>query len=234
MSRQRFTGLALVIAIVLALSAVAFTTAAGAAGKQPVCPGPAAAGSARCHAWIVRPQASSSPTGLSPATIKSVYSFPTSSTAGTGKAVALVDAYDDPTAESDLGVFSSQYGLPACTTANGCFTKVNQTGGTSYPRKNTGWALEISLDVQWAHAIAPGAHILLVEANTNSFANLLAAEDYAAAHANYVSNSWGGSEFSSEASYDSHFVHSGVSFLVSSGDAGLDLGRRHDPAFQRR
>jgi subtilase family serine protease len=142
-------------------------------------------------------------------------------TAGAGKTIAIVDAYDDPTAESDLAVFSAQYGLPACTTANGCFTKVNQTGGTSYPRKDAGWALEISLDVQWAHAIAPGAKILLVEASSNSFANLLAAEDYAKAHATYVSNSWGASEFSGENSYDSHFAQSGVSFFVSAGDAGL-------------
>jgi subtilase family serine protease len=189
-------------------------------GFEHVCPGPANPGSARCHS-VVRPNASTSPTGLSPATIKSVYNFTTSSTAGAGKTVAIVDAYDDPTAESDLAVFSSQYGLPACTTANGCFRKVNQTGGTSYPRKDAGWALEISLDVQWAHAIAPGAHILLVEATTNSFANLLAAEDYAKAHAQYVSNSWGASEFSGETSYDSHFVQSGVSFFVSAGDAGL-------------
>src|SRR5207247_149845 len=74
---------------------------------------------------------------------------------------------------------------------------------------------------QWAHAIAPGAKILLVEASSNSFANLLAAEDYAAAHAQYVSNSWGASEFSNESSYDSHFLQSGVSFFVSSGDSGL-------------
>jgi subtilase family serine protease len=149
-----------------------------------------------------------------------VYSFPTSSTTGGGKTIAIVDAYDDPTAEHDLGVFSSQYGLPACTTANGCFQKVNQYGGTSYPRTNSGWALEISLDVEWAHAIAPGAKILLVEATTNSFANLMAAEDYAKTHAQYVSNSWGGSEFSGESSYDSHFVQNGVSFFVSSGDSG--------------
>src|SRR6266487_1490938 len=82
------------------------------------------------HPLRVRPGASTSPTGLSPATIKSVYSFPTSLTAGAGKTIAIVDAFDDPTAESDLGVFSSQYGLPACTTANGCFTKVNETGGS--------------------------------------------------------------------------------------------------------
>src|SRR5439155_5315402 len=195
------------------------------ANYHAVCPG-ATVGSARCTSRVVtdsngNPAATSSPTGLSPAAIESVYSFPTSSTAGSGKTVAIVDAYDDPTAESDLAVFSSQFGLPPCTTANGCFTKVNQTGGTSYPRKDSGWALEISLDIEWAHAIAPGAHILLVEASSNSFANLLAAEDYAKANAQYVSNSWGGSEFSGESVYDGHFVQTGVSFFVSSGDAGL-------------
>jgi subtilase family serine protease len=173
------------------------------------------------HPLRVHPNASSSPTGLSPSKIKTVYNFPTSTTAGSGKTIGIVDAYDDPTAEADLGVFSSQYGLPACTTANGCFKKVDQTGGTHYPRKNSGWALEISLDIQWAHAIAPGAHILLVEAKTNSFTNLLIAEDYAKAHAQYVSNSWGASEFSGESSYDSHFSQTGVSFFVSSGDNGL-------------
>src|SRR6266545_1663214 len=154
------------------------------------------------HPLHVRPNASSSPTGLSPETIKSVYNFPTGPTAGAGTTIAIVDAFDDPKAEADVNVFSSQYGLPACTTANGCFSKVNQTGGTRYPRTNSGWALEISLDVQWAHAIAPGAKILLVESRTNSFTNLLAAEDYAKTHAQYVSNSWGASEFSGESSYD--------------------------------
>lgn len=209
-----------------ALSAVLVGTA-GAANSHsaaPVCPSAFAA--ARCTAWVVtdaqgNPQASSSPTGLSPATIKSVYNFPTSLTAGAGLTVAIVDAYDDPSAEGDLNVFSSQYGLPACTTANGCFQKVDQNGGTNYPRTNAGWALEISLDVQWAHAIAPGAKILLVESNSNSFANLLAAEDYASAHASYVSNSWDGSEFSSESGYDSHFTGAGVSYFFSSGDSGL-------------
>ena len=184
--------------------------------------GVVARGDRFAHTYFnVRPNVSSSPTGLSPATIKSVYNFSTSTTAGAGKTIAIVDAYNDPTAEADLAVFSSQYGLPACTTANGCFKKVDQTGGTNYPRTDGGWALEISLDVQWAHAIAPGAKILLVEAKTNSFTNLLAAEDYAKTHAQYVSNSWGGSEFSGESSYDSHFSQSGVSFFVSAGDAGL-------------
>ncbi len=172
------------------------------------------------HPLHVKPNASTSPTGLSPATIKSAYRFSTSTAAGSGTTIAIVDAYDDPTAESDLGVFSSQYGLLACTTANLCFTKVNQTGGTKLPKANSGWALEISLDVQWAHAIAPGAKILLVEASSNSFTNLLAAEDYAGIHAQYVSNSWGGAEFSGENANDSHFAAPGVSYFVSSGDAG--------------
>ncbi len=185
-----------------------------------VCPGPVPAGFVRCFSRVF-PNASTTPTGLSPVTIKSIYNFPTSLTAGAGTTIAIVDAYDDPNAQSDLGVFSSTFGLPACTTANGCFTKVNQSGGTSYPRKNSGWGLEISLDVQWAHAIAPGAKILLVEASSNSFANLMAAENYAKTHAGYVSNSWGGSEFSGESSYDGNFQQTGVSFFASSGDSGL-------------
>lgn len=215
-------GVVLVAALTMVLGAQGANVNANA---RAVCPGPTFA-SARCHAQVTtdrkgNPLASATPYGLSPQTIKSVYNFPTSLTAGAGKTIAIVDAYDDPTAESDLNVFSSQYGLPACTTANGCFKKVNQNGGSSVPRKDGGWALEISLDVQWAHAIAPGAKILLVEASSNSFSNLLAAEDYAKAHAQYVSNSWGGSEFSGETSFDSHFSQSGVSFFVSSGDAGL-------------
>ncbi len=218
-------GLVSVLMIVIGSGVVLPTATAVVSAAPPpdfvhVCPTAASISLARCHAIAQRITASS-PTGLSPATIKSVYSFSTSSTAGSGKTIAIVDAYNDPTAESDLGVFSSQYGLPACTTANGCFKKVNQTGGTSYPRTDAGWALEISLDIQWAHAIAPGAKILLVEASSSSFTNLLAAEDYAKTHAQYVSNSWGGSEFSGETSYDSHFSQSGVSFFVSAGDAGL-------------
>jgi subtilase family serine protease len=209
----------------LALAVAGGGGAANVNSAARVCPG-SPIGTASCHALVVtdgvgNPNATASPTGLSPQTIKSAYNYSTDPAAGFGKTIAIVDAYDDPTAESDLAVFNTTFGLPACTTANGCFTKVNQTGGTSYPRRDAGWALEISLDIQWAHAIAPGAKILLVEASSNSFANLLAAEDYAKAHAQYVSNSWGGSEFSGESSYDSHFAQSGVSFFVSSGDSGL-------------
>jgi subtilase family serine protease len=211
-------------AVVAAVGAAAGTAANSNANAMAVCP--AAFAAAHCHALVVtdangNPNASTSPTGLSPSTIASAYNFSTSLTAGAGQTIAIVDAYNDPTAANDLGVFSSQYGLPLCTTTNPCFKQVNQTGGSSLPGTNAGWALEISLDIEWAHAIAPGATILLVEASSNSFTNLLAAEDYAKTHATYVSNSWGGSESSGELSYDSHFAQSGVSFFVSAGDAGL-------------
>ena len=158
--------------------------------------------------------------GYSPVQIKGAYSLNGTST-GSGKTIAIVDAYDDPTAANDFDVFSTQFGLPTIAGGCNCFSKVDQTGGTNYPRTNSGWALEISLDIEWVHAIAPQAHILLVEANSNSFANLLAAEDYATAHAQVVSNSWGGSEFSSEtsSSYDGHFNKS-VAITVSAGDSG--------------
>jgi subtilase family serine protease len=182
---------------------------------------PAAASASAGGDWAspqfrVHPATTSAPTGLSPATIVSVYNWGSIGT-GSGKTIAIVDAYDDPSAAKDLGVFSSQFGIPC----NGCLTKVNQTGGTKYPRANSGWALEISLDIEWAHAIAPAAHILLVEASSASTSNLMTAEDYARKNAQYVSNSWDGSEFSSEASYDYHFSQQNVSFFVSAGDSGL-------------
>ncbi len=222
---------AVLIAVVVAVMPVGRSAAAplGAPssrrGHHAVC-GPVPARFARCHSHVVDngggvAVAAILPGGLSPATIKSAYSFPSDLGAGTGKTVAIVDAFDDPTAENDLGVFDQTYGLPACTTANGCFTKVDQTGGTRYPRANSGWALEISLDVQWAHAIAPGAKILLVEATTNFFSDLFTAEDYAKSHAQYVSNSWTGPESSFETIFDSHFAQSGVSFFVAAGDTGL-------------
>jgi subtilase family serine protease len=223
---RRFLVLAGSLGVVAALAAPGGAAPPPAASfglsHHQVC-GAVPAGFARCHSDVVdhgktAPNATT-PTGLSPGTVKSVYGFPTASTAGAGKTIAIVDAFDDPTAANDLGVFSSAYGLPPVSASN--FQKVNQAGGTVYPRADSGWALEISLDIEWAHAIAPGAKVLLVEASSNSFANLMAAEDYARTHAQYVSNSWGASEFSGESSYDGHFVQAGVSFFVSSGDSGL-------------
>jgi len=207
------------------ISPGAARAANGHANYRAVCPS-APLDTGRCHADVVtdargNPQATTSPTGYGPVQFHTAYGLP--STAGTAQTIGIVDAYNDPNAESDLGVYSSTYGLPSCTTANGCFKKVNQTGGASYPRNNQGWALEISLDVQIAHAICENCKILLVEASSNSFANLLAAEDYATGHATVVSNSWGGSESSGETSYDFHFNHPGVPITVSSGDGGYGV-----------
>jgi subtilase family serine protease len=187
----------------------------------PVCSPSVPAGFFRCYAHLASTLSPSAPAGLSPAKIKAAYSFPTDLTAGSGQTIAIVDAFNDPKAESDLAVFSAQFGLPACTTANGCFSKMDQNGGTNYPANNSSWGVEISLDIQWAHAIAPAAHILLVEAKTNSSANLYTAEDYARTHAGYVSNSWGGPESSGELSSDFHFSNPGVSIFASAGDSGL-------------
>lgn len=157
------------------------------------------------------------PSGVTPAEIKKIYKLPATGGKGT---IAIVDAYDDATIEADLNAFSKQYGLPACTAANGCFEKHKMVAKTS---ANGGWALEESLDVEWAHAIAPNAKILLVEAKTPSGANLLSAIDYAASRKGVVavSLSWGGAEFSDETSLDPHFnLKNGVMFFASSGDDG--------------
>jgi len=160
---------------------------------------------------------------LGPSQFHSAYSLPVSAP-GT-PTVAVVDAYDDPNIASDLTTFDTYYGLPACTTSNGCFTKVNQTGGTSYPRGNSGWALEISLDVETAHAICQNCKILLVEASSSSLANLGAAENEAVAlGASAISNSWGASEYSSETSDEaSYFHHTGVAITASAGDSGYGV-----------
>jgi len=166
----------------------------------------------------IKNAATSGPTGLSPIQIKSAYNLPQTGGSGT---IAIVDAYDDPTVTSDLDTFSSQFGLPMIST--GYFTKNKMA--TSIP-VDAGWALEISLDVQWAHAIAPNAKILLVEARSNSITDLLAAVDYARSQPDVVaiSMSWGGNEFSGESSYDSHFTSSyGAAFFVSSGDSGAGV-----------
>ncbi len=141
---------------------------------------------------------------------------------GSGETIAIVDAYDDPNIQSDLNTFDNEFGLPATT-----ITRVNQSGGTtSYPATDStgGWELEESLDVEWAHAMAPGATIMLVEANSSDDSDLLTAVQYAEDHANVVSMSWGGSEFSGETGYDAqYFDTAGVAFVASSGDAGAPI-----------
>jgi len=163
----------------------------------------------------IRRAQTTSPTGLSPTQIRGAYNLP--STGGSGT-IAIVDAFDDPTVLNDLNLFSNQFGLPAAN-----FEKHAMSSGIP---SDGGWALEISLDVQWAHAIAPNAKILLVEAKSNSLIDLLAAVEYARSRSDVVavSMSWGGSEFSTESSYDSYFTNSyGATFFASAGDSGAGV-----------
>ncbi len=160
--------------------------------------------------------------GLGPADLQSAYKLP-SATAGAGQTIAIVDAFDDPNAESDLATYRSNFGLPACTTANGCFRKVNQNGGTTPPLPDVGWAEEISLDIDMVSAICPNCHILLVEATSNSFANLGAAVNRAATMgANAISNSYGGGDASDTAN-GRFYNHPGIAVTASSGDAGFGV-----------
>ncbi|KUN01440.1 hypothetical protein AQI95_31460 [Streptomyces yokosukanensis] len=164
--------------------------------------------------------AAAAPSGLSPANLHSAYNLPT--TAGSGMTVAIVDAYNDPNAESDLATYRSTYGLSACTKANGCFKQVSQTGSTtSLPTNDTGWAGEEMLDIDMVSAVCPNCSIDLVEANSANDTDLGIAENEAVAlGAKFVSNSWGGSEASSQTSEDTqYFKHPGVAITVSSGDS---------------
>ena len=190
--------------------------------------GDAPKGSARCYARIRTTaagdvQSFSTPSGFGPSSLQSAYLAPTG---GAGRTVAIVDAYDDPYAESELATYRSQFGLPACTTANGCFKKVNQSGATSpLPPADSGWAVEIALDLAMVSAICPSCNILLVEANSNSWSDLGTAENAAAALSpSAISNSFGGGESSSSTTYDSqYFNHPGILITVSSGDSGYGV-----------
>src|ERR1700733_380501 len=157
-----------------------------------------------------------------PSQIRHAYGFDQVTNQGAGQIIGIVDAYDDVNVASDLGVFSAQFGLPACTSSNGCFRKVYSNG--KQPAGNANWAVEISLDVEWAHAIAPKATILLVETPSNSLTDLVngvtvAVRDGASA----VSMSWTVGEFSGETSMDRNFVSNGVTFVAASGDAGTGV-----------
>jgi subtilase family serine protease len=156
-----------------------------------------------------------------PLYLQSAYVTP-SATNGAGQTVAIVDAYNDPSAETDLGNYRSFFGLSACTTVNGCFLKVDEHGGTNYPSGNTGWSQEISLDLDMVSALCANCHILLVEANSASISDLgTAVNEAVALGANVVSNSYGGPEYSGETSdSSSYYNHLGVAVTVAAGDSG--------------
>ncbi|MFJ7493430.1 carboxypeptidase regulatory-like domain-containing protein [Streptomyces sp. NPDC097727] len=166
------------------------------------------------------------PSGWGATALQDAYNLPADG--GAGQTIAIVDAYDDPTAEEDLAVYRAQYGLPACTTANGCFKKVDQRGGTDYPAPDSGWAGEISLDLDMVSAAAPYADIVLVEADSASFEDIGASVDQAVAQGvKFISDSYGtgytstpgsGEDPSETTEFDAHYNHPGVAVVASSGD----------------
>ena len=154
--------------------------------------------------------------GYHPADLQAAYGL----TGGSATTVAIVDAYDDPGAETDLAIYRTTFGLPLCTSLNGCFRKIDEHGGTRYPAFNMGWSEEIAIDTEMVSAVCPKCKILLVEANSASMDDLSAAVDTAVAHgARVVSNSYYAPEWSGELAYDLHYNHSGVAMTASSGDA---------------
>jgi len=168
-----------------------------------------------------RVQHATAPVGLRPADLRSAYSLPT--THGSGRTVAIVDAYDDPSAEHDLAVYRAQFKLPACTTANGCFRKVDQSGGARLPAADPGWAEEISLDLDMVSAVCPRCHLLLVEASSAAQANLGIAVDTAARlGAVAISNSYGGAD-ARDSTYGRYYHHPGIAVTASSGDSGYGV-----------
>lgn len=160
--------------------------------------------------------------GLTPTQVKTAYGFIHLPFHGEGQTIGIIDAYDHPNIEADLEVFNKNFGLAECTTKNGCFSKVYASG--KQPQTHTGWALETSLDVEWAHGIAPNAKILLVEATDNSLNALFDAIDVAIKKgATVISMSWGSDEFAGEAPFDQIFSAPHVTFTASSGDGGTGV-----------
>ena len=214
----------------------AASTTSGSVGASVIraCPRPGP-GHAACLAQVVLEPGTSqllttaTPLGYGPADLQRAYELPVSR--GEGQTVAVVAAFDNPNAEADLRRYRATYGLPRCTTANGCFTKINQRGGTRYPPPDPGWAAEISLDLDMVSAACPNCHILLVEADDNSFENLARAVDQAAANgATAISNSYGtfGDIADTEPLPDGtrigdHYNHPGIAVTASSGDSGYGL-----------
>lgn len=229
----------LAAAIGLTMGAVSTAGSADAvpgAHGQRVCTDATRAGEASCSALklvdangqavgeLSADSASAQPAAISgktPADIQSAYKLTGLSTANT---VAIVDAYGYPNAERDLAVYRSQFGLPACTTANGCLRIVNQSGGTSLPRFDVGWAQEQALDLDAVSATCPSCKILLVQASSSSIVNLGTAVNTAAQlGAKAISNSYGGGDLS-DASYGSYYNHPGIAVTASTGDNGYQGG----------
>ena len=194
---------------------------------QRVCAN-ATAGHAACFAKVLVNKKGAIPmataplaSALSPAQLRAAYNL--NGASGAGRTVAIVDAYGYPNLERDLGIYRAQYGMPACTTANGCLTVIDQNGGTNLPRTNVGWAQEQALDLDMASAMCSDCKIMLVQADSATLANLAAAVNLAASRgAVAISNSYGGGE-AGTASYNNSYNHPGIAVTVSSGDSGYGI-----------
>jgi subtilase family serine protease len=185
---------------------------------------------ARCHAHVVtdakgQPLVSSrtSIRGYEPADLRDAYKITATGLPTT--IVAIVDAFGYPNAEKDLGIYRAQWGLPPCTTDNGCFKKLNQRGKEkNYPAPNTGWAQESALDLDMVSAMCPGCTIYLVEGNTNSFKDLgIAVQTAANLGAHVISNSYGGTEGRYVSRFNFYYDHPGVAVTASTGDDGYGV-----------
>jgi subtilase family serine protease len=219
--------MAAAVVVVVALPAAAAASPAsghGTAPFRPVC-GQTAPGAARCFTVVAttaqRSVRGSAPAGYGATDLEGAYGLPISQ--GAGQRIAVVDATDDPTAEADLAVYRSTFGLPPCTTAGGCFAKLNQRGHAGpYPPADPGWDVEISLDLDMVSAACPLCHIVLVEANTPFVSDLGRAENTAAAlGVAAISNSYGLQEFNGMQRLAHAYVHPGTTILASTGDFGF-------------
>ncbi len=222
-------GLLVLSVITLLLRASLLPQSLATAGA--LCPRPAP-GQFSCLASVKldasgKPLVSVAPSGSSPAVWHHVYRV--GSQASRPTTIGIITAYDNPRILADLATFNLAYGLPATPACASraqpnCLEKLDQLGGTNYPRANPGWALETALDVETVHGMCQNCHIVLVEARTPDMANLIAAVDVAVARgATIISNSYGGAEFSTETGVDSHFYRAGVLFTASSGDSGYGV-----------
>lgn len=222
------------VALLVAASVLPAGVTAVAAPLRPACGGQPAPHHARCFATYrpdVAPDAS--PGGLWPRDIVSAYALPTSK--GSGQTVAIVDAYDNPKAESDLAAYRKKFGLPACTTGNHCFRKVNQRGvAKPLPPGDPDWAVETSLDLDSVSAACPKCKILLVEADSDDLGALGASVNMAVKlGSKIVSNSYGATEFNGVSAYGKrYYTHAKVAIVVSSGDESF--GPANFPAAWQR
>jgi subtilase family serine protease len=184
---------------------------------------------ARCNAHVVTDRAGNPLVsfghppvgGYGPTDLRTAYNI--SATGSSSTIIAIVDAFGYANAEADLGTYRANFGLPACTTANHCFKKLNQEGKQkNYPAQDNGWALESALDVDMASAMCPNCKIYLIEAKSNSLKNLaLAVAEAGTLGAHVISNSYGGGDSKGTQTYEPDYDQPGVAVTASSGDSGF-------------